>query len=262
MRVLRLVRDQRRTLVLGQKRGQFLNGLFILHQVPLVLIQHVVALRIKLERLPITRKLCVRSAASMATTSSTTTATVISTTGTSSTIRTVARRPVGVLELLVIFRRLFVSINDGLVPRLGTIIQKMVWISTVEAGTRQSFKGNNSETRRASPFGPLAGRRQTMIGSQGELSDRINGRPFDNSQSRRVSFNLTATFQVHECLVEVRDSGTLKQPKQVTTEVVSDVVAICIGRVLQKTNCSVDSSDDVVNVFSLIFTDLECPASG
>jgi len=54
----------------------------------------------------------------------------------------------------------------------------------------------------------------------------------------------------------------LKQSKQVTTKVVCDIVPIRIGRVFKKTNCSVDSSDDVVNVFSLIFTDLECPNPG
>jgi len=98
-----------------------------------------------------------------------------------------------------------------------------------------------------------------MVGSQGKLSDAVKGRPVDNRRTDGVGLNLLGTFDVGKNLVESWNRSYLEQAKQIPGEIMCDVIAILVGRRLEKTDCSVDKTNNVVNVFACMLFDVQVP---
>ena len=96
-----------------------------------------------------------------------------------------------------------------------------------------------------------------MESSESELDDFLNWRPRHHRLALGISLHLTATFNLSKDNVEFSNGGGLEHPKNISGKVMSDVVAVRTGRVMQQSNSNVQSANDGVNVFTFVVTDLE-----
>jgi hypothetical protein len=94
-----------------------------------------------------------------------------------------------------------------------------------------------------------------VIGSK--RGNLIEIRPIYHNRAFHICIHLTLLFNNLEDMIEFRNRGGLEHTKEIPGEVVSNVGSFSCRRMLEQIHGCVDQANNRINIFTLVFMDLE-----